>query len=144
MKTHTHSYQLDQEVLAEVLQTKPNQILAEVVYGLINRDCKGMGICKIKAVNTTDYPVSNEDCGASLAFLQPLSTIAIRFDFLRQTISEKQFAMRFASGFFCMEESFSFSEEFLDLLDNAPTVIKNGIYPVQLAEQFIRIDFFNG
>lgn len=118
------------------------KILAEVVYGLSSRNCKGMGICKINAVDAPEYETSSTPCGASLAYLQVLNPSTIRFEFLKQSITPEQYALRFASGYFCLEEAFSFSANLLNGLKTNNTGITEGTYPIRDSAQFITIDFF--
>jgi hypothetical protein len=120
------------------------RILAEVVYGLSSRNCKGMGICKINAVDAPDYQTSNTPCGASLAYLQVLNSSTIRFEFLKDSITPEQYALRFASGYFCSEEAFCFSDQLLDALETANTSIAKGVYPIQDGPKFITVDFLQG
>lgn len=119
------------------------QILAEVVYGLSSRNCKGMGICKINAVDSPDYQASNSPCGASLAYIQTLNSSTIRFEFFKDSITPEQYALRFASGYFCLEEAFCFSESLLTALGTSKLSIADGTYPIQDSAQFITIDFFS-
>lgn len=125
-------------VAGKVVQAK---ILAEVVYGLSSRDCKGMGICKINAVDAPDYQTSNTPCGASLAYLQVNNASTIRFEFLKDSITAEQYALRFASGYFCLEEAFSFSDELQDALETDKNSIAEGVYRIQDGPQFITVDF---
>ncbi|WP_373550569.1 hypothetical protein [Haliscomenobacter sp.] len=119
------------------------KILAEVVYGLISRNCKGMGICKINAVNAPDYPASSTPCGASLAYLQVLNPSTIRFEFLKHSITPEQYTLRFASGYFCLEEAFCFSDQFLMALGTSDVTIAEGNYLIQDDAQFTTVDFFS-
>lgn len=120
------------------------QILAEVVYGLSSRNCKGMGICKINAVDSPDYQASNSPCGASVAYIQTLNSSTIRFEFFKDSITPEQYALRFASGYFCLEEAFCFSDQLLDALETVNTSIAKGVYPIQDGPKFIIVDFFQG
>lgn len=123
----------------KVVQT---QILAEVVYGLSSRNCKGMGICKINAVDTPDYQASSSPCGASLAYIQVLNSSTIRFEFLKDSVTSEQYALRFANGYFCLDEAFCLSNQLLDALETDKTSIAEGVYPIQDGPQIITIDFF--
>ena len=120
------------------------QILAEVVYGLSIRNCKGMGICKINALDAPDYQASNTPCGASLAYLQVLDSSTIRFEFLKDSITPEQYALRFASGYFCLEEAFDFSDELLTALKIDNPSIAKGVYWIEDEPQFITVDFLQG
>ncbi len=122
--------------------TVQSQILAEVVYGLSSRNCKGMGICKINAVDAPDYQAASTPCGASLAYLQVLNPSTIRFEFLKDSITAEQYALRFASGCFCLEEAFCFSDHLLMALEASDVSIAEGTYPIHDSAQFITIDFF--
>ena len=119
------------------------KILAEVVYGLSSRNCKGMGICKINAVDAPDYQASSTPCGASSAYLQVLNPSTIRFEFLKQSITPEQYALRFASGHFSLEEAFCFSANLLNVLETTNTCIAEGTYPIRDSAQFITVDFFS-
>ncbi len=119
------------------------QILAEVVYGLSSRNCKGMGICKINAVDSPDYQASSSPCGASLAYIQMLNSSTIRFEFLKDSITPEQYALRFASGYFCLEEAHCFSDHLSTALGISIESIPEGTYPIQDGPQFITIDFFS-
>ncbi|MDX2071180.1 MAG: hypothetical protein SFV55_22310 [Haliscomenobacter sp.] len=117
------------------------RILAEVVYGLSSRDCKGMGICKINAVDSPDYQAGKAPCGASLAYLQVVNSSTIRFTFLKSSIMPEQYALRFAGGYFCLEEAFAFSDHLSTALETTNICIPEGVYPIQDGEQFIIVDF---
>lgn len=143
MTKHTTLHTMDfasKIIEEEAVQT---QILAEVVYGLSSRNCKGMGICKINAVGSPDYQASNTPCGASLAYLQVLNSSTIRFEFLKDSITPEQYTLRFASGYFCLEEDFSFSDQLLDVLEAKNVNIAEGVYPIQDSAHFVTIDFFS-
>ncbi|WP_148270352.1 hypothetical protein [Haliscomenobacter hydrossis] len=116
-------------------------ILVEVVYGLISRDCKGMGICKISAVNSNTHQRSNSLCGSSLAYLKKVKDNLLRFDFLRETISEEQFALRFSSGAFYMEEPFCFSSELSELLGLENVCMAEGEYALSHTVLSIGLEF---
>ena len=124
-----------------VVQTR---ILVEVVYGLSSRNCKGLGICKINAVDSTDYQASSTPCGASLAYLQVLNSSTIRFEFLKNSITPEQYALRFASGYFCLEEAFSFSDQLLTTLETDNASIAKGVYRIEDRSEFITVDFLQG
>ena len=120
------------------------RILAEVVYGLSSRNCKGMGICKINAVDAPDYQANNTPCGASLAYLQVPNSSTIRVEFLKDSITPEQYALRFASGYFCLEEAFDFSDELLTALKIDNPSIAKGVYRIEDEPQFIIVDFLQG
>ena len=143
MTKHTSMHTIDRG--SKIIDGKggQTQILAEVVYGLISRNCKGMGICKINPVDSPDYQASNTPCGASLAYLQVLNSSTIRFEFLKDSITPEQYALRFAGGYFCLEEAFSFSESLLTALGTSKLSIADGTYPIQESTQLITIDFFS-
>lgn len=117
------------------------QILAEVVYGLSSRNCKGMGICKINAVDAPDYQASSSPCGASLAYIQVLNSSTIRVEFLKDSITPEQYALRFANGYFCLEEAFDFPNQLLTALGTDSACLVKGDYPIQDEPQFITVDF---
>lgn len=143
MTKHTLVHGVDyapKTVAAPAVQTR---ILVEVVYGLSSRNCKGMGICKINAVDAPDYQASSSPCGASLAYLQVLNCSTIRFEFLKDSITVEQYALRFAGACFCLEEAFCFSNQLLTALGTSNVSIVEGAYPIQDSTQFITVDFFS-
>ncbi len=144
MTKHTSIHTLDRG--SKIIDGKggQTQILAEVVYGLISRNCKGMGICKINPVDSPDYQASNTPCGVSLAYLQVLNSSTIRFEFLKDSITPEQYALRFAGGYFCLEEAFCFSDQLLDAMETDNTSIAEGVYRIQDGPQFITVDFLQG
>lgn len=117
------------------------RILAEVVYGLSSRNCKGLGICKINAVQNPEQYLASGSCGSSLAYLQVLDETTIRFDFLKTTISTHQYAERFADGAFCLEENFAFALSFAQTLSHCGTGLLKGNYPICIREELISIEF---
>lgn len=140
-RTLMHTIDYIPKIVAEkVVHPK---ILVEVVYGLSSRNCKGMGICKINAVDAPDYQASNTPCSASSAYLQVLNSSTIRFEFLKQSITPEQYTLRFASGYFCLEEAFCFSDQLLMVLGTGNLSIAEGVYPIQDSAQFITVDFFS-
>ena len=138
MTTTTYFKKHLQDRGKKVLETP---ILVEVVYGLISRDCKGMGICKISAVTSNTPQRSNSLCGSSLAYLKKVKDNVLRFDFLRETISEEQFTLRFSSGVFYMEEPFCFSSELSELLGLEFVCIAEGEYLLSYTVQFVGLEF---
>lgn len=141
MTKHTTLYGMD--FAAKIVNPKVVhvKILAEVVYGLSSRDCKGMGICKINPVNDPDYQASKSPCGTSLAYIQVLNSSTIRFEFLKDSITPEQYALRFASGYFWSEEDFCFSDDLLAALETTCITIPKGTYPTQDGPKFITVDF---
>lgn len=130
------------------IDTKPTEeiqaqirILAEVVYGLSSRNCKGMGICKINALQNAEQFFSSSSGGSSLAYLQVLDAGGMRFDFLRNTINAVQWAERFADGFFLLEEPFSFSPAFAKKLTACRNSLVAGNYPILFYPEFITVEF---
>lgn len=115
---------------------KPGFLLLEVVYGLVSRDCRGMGICKfIKAaglVGTTTNP-----CSSSMAWAGMGEKGRFELLVLRNTVSEEQWDRRFASGKFVVEEAFQVPEE----LFAAGIELKEGSYPVEVVGEYLRISF---
>lgn len=116
-------------------------ILVEIVYGLINRDCKGMGICKINHTTQADLNSTTRNvCASSYAYLQVESPTIVRLWFLRNSISVCQYEHRFQRGYFLLEEPYVFTEEWRALLDLEQAIIDVGIYPIQTSEAYLQVD----
>lgn len=143
MTKHTLVHGVDYAPKIVAALTAQTRILVEVVYGLSSRNCKGMGICKINAVGAPDYQASSSPCGASLAYLQVLNSSTIRFEFLKDSITAEQYALRFAGACFCLEEAFCFPESLLTALGTRKLSIAEGTYRIQDSAQFITVDFFS-
>lgn len=120
--------------------TVPQRILAEVVYGLSSRDCKGMGICKINAVKKAVSLLTTGTCNSSFAYLFVINPTTIQLDFLRDSVSSIQFAERFAEGF-CLEEAFVLPPFITESLAGCKPVLMQGLYPVKLSTAFISVEF---
>jgi len=117
------------------------KLLVEVVYGLINRDCRGMGICKINHATETELrSTTNTICGSSFAYLQLEKENLIRLRFLRSTISAGQYARRFQGGYFLLEEPYVFTEEWRTFLNVDEVHLEAGAYLVQFSEAYLQVD----
>ena len=121
--------------------TEAPNLLVEVVYGLINRDCRGMGICKINHATETELiSTTNTICGSSFAYLQLEKENLIRLRFLRSRISAGQYARRFQGGYFLLEEPYVFTEEWRTFLNVDELQLEAGAYPVQFSEAYLQVD----
>lgn len=120
-------------------QHAPN-ILVEIVYGLINRDCRGRGICKINNTTEASSSATNGICGSSYAYLKVKGTTVVQLFFLRDTISTCQFEFRFQSGYFILEEPYAFTEEWNTFLNIDQAVIEAGTYPILFSDTYLRVD----
>ncbi|WP_353480806.1 hypothetical protein [Haliscomenobacter sp.] len=117
-------------------------ILVEVVYGLINRDCRGMGICKLNAVESKDAPRANSACGSSLAYLEVHADgQKVSLNFLKETISALQLEMRFAEGFFELAEPFEASPSLTQRFGLEAIFFAARKYPISHTDQYIVVDF---
>lgn len=108
---------------------KPGFLLLEVVYGLVSRDCRGMGICKLIKASSSLSGTTANPCGSSIAWGGIGEAGKFELLVLRNTVSEEQWDRRFASGKFVVEEAFQVPEElFLQVVtieaDNYPLVEK--------------------
>ena len=121
--------------------TQTPNILVEIVYGLVNRDCKGMGICKINHTTKTDLSgLRNTICSSSFAYLQVEGSTTVQLRFLRNTISNSQYERRFQSGHFLLAEPFIFTQEWHAFLNAEEAQLEAGTYPVQVSEAYIQVD----
>ena len=108
---------------------KSGFLLLEIVYGLVSRDCRGMGICKLHPVSPTLALGRTSPCGSSIAWAGMGEQGSFELLVLRNTVSEKQWERRFSGDRFVMEEAFGVPEElFLQVVtigaDNYPIVAK--------------------
>ena len=51
-----------------LLPPKPGFLLLEVIYGLVSRDCRGMGICKLIKASASLFNTTANPCGSSMAW----------------------------------------------------------------------------
>ncbi|AEE54559.1 hypothetical protein [Haliscomenobacter hydrossis] len=112
-------------------------LLVEIVYGLVSRDCRGMGICKLRPVSPTLALSSTSPCGSSIAWAGMGKQGSFELLVLRNTVSEEQWERRFTGGRFVMEEAFGLPEELL----GQSREIQAGSYPVEVKENYLRILF---
>ncbi len=89
-----------------LLPPKPGFLLLEVVYGLVSRDCRGMGICKIIKASSSLVGTTANPYGSSMAWGGIGEEGRFELLVLRDTVSEEQWARRFANGKFVTEEAF--------------------------------------
>lgn len=117
-------------------------ILVEVVYGLINRDCRGMGICKLNALESKDALRENSACGSSLAYLEVYADgQKVSLSFLKETISARQLEMRFAEGYFELAEPFKVPPALAQSCGREAISLAAGKYPISHTDQYIVVDF---
>ena len=117
---------------------KPGFLLLKVVYGLISRDCRGMGICKLHALSPSTQATGNASpCGSSIAWAGIGEEGNFQLLVLRNTVTEEQWDRRFASGKFVVEEAFQVPEGlFAEGIE-----LKVGSYPVEVVGEYLRISF---
>ena len=120
-----------------LLPPKPGFLLLEVVYGLVSRDCRGMGICKFIKASSSLLSTTANPCGFSIAWGGIGEEGRFELLVLRNTVSEEQWDRRFASGKFVVEEAFQVPEE----LFAAGIELKVGSYPVEVVGEYLRISF---
>lgn len=116
---------------------KPGFLLLEVVYGLVSRDCRGMGICKFIKVSSSLLGTTANPCGSSIAWGGIAEEGKFELLVLRNTVSKEQWDRRFTSGEFVVEEAFQVPEE----LFAAGMELKVGSYPVEVVGEYLRISF---
>lgn len=116
---------------------KPGFLLLEVVYGLVSRDCRGMGICKFIKASSSLFSTTANPCGSSMAWGGIGEEGRFELLVLRNTVNEEQWERRFANGKFVLEEAFQVPEE----LFAAGIELKLGSYPVEVVGDYLRISF---
>ncbi|MDX2071718.1 MAG: hypothetical protein SFV55_25020 [Haliscomenobacter sp.] len=116
---------------------KPGFLLLEVVYGLVSRDCRGMGICKFIKASSSLLSTTTNPCGSSIAWGGVGEEGKFELLVLRNTVSKEQWDRRFTSGEFVVEEAFQVPEE----LFAAGMELKVGSYPVEVVGEYLRISF---
>lgn len=117
-------------------------ILVEVVYGLVNRDCRGMGICKLNAVESKDAECASSPCGSSLAYLEVhAGGQTVSLNFLKETISPLQLEMRFAKGHFELAEPFEVPPPLAQRCGREAILLAAGAYPVSHTDQYMVVNF---
>lgn len=117
-------------------------ILVEVVYGLVNRDCRGMGICKLNAVESKDAQRASSPCGSSLAYLEVHADgQTVSLNFLKETISPLQQEMRFTKGHFELAEPFEVPPPLAQSCGRKAILLAAGTYPISQTDQYMVVDF---
>jgi hypothetical protein len=117
-------------------------ILVEVVYGLVSRDCRGMGICKLNAVESKDVTQTNSACGSSLAYLEVhAGEQKVSLNFLKESISALQLEMRFGNDHFELAEPFEVLPPLAQRCGREAISLAAGKYPISHTDQYIVVDF---
>jgi len=118
-------------------------ILVQVVYGLISRNCRGMGICKLNGVKSVDEQAeSDTHCESSLAYLEaPAGTQKLSLHFLKETISAMQAKMRFEQGYFELAEPYEVPVELANRCGREMILLAAGHYPISHTDQYITVEF---
>lgn len=120
-----------------LIAPKPGFLQVTIVYGLINRDCRGLGICKLRACNSTNLLEPSTPCGFSVAWAGINEQGRFELLVISSTINEIQWERRFSNREFVMEEAFRVPEE----LFVGGIELKAGNYPVETYGQYLRISF---
>ena len=121
-------------------QQASHHILTEVVYGLVSRDCKGMGICKIKLIDSPNHRLEPSPCGSSLALIHSKGNGQLHVNFVRSSISRQQYRLRFSKGYFELEGTYCFSSTLVAALDHSSEGMLKGKYPITWNDQFAAIE----
>jgi hypothetical protein len=120
-----------------LLPPQTSFILLEVIYGLVSRDCRGMGICKLIKASASLLSTTTNPCGSSMAWGGIGKEGRFELLVLRNTVSQEQWDRRFASGQFVVEEAFRVPEE----LFIQAVCIKAGKYTIVEKGPYLCIHF---
>ncbi|MEM9887057.1 MAG: hypothetical protein AAF849_14275 [Bacteroidota bacterium] len=110
-------------------------VKTEVIFGSPKNRCRGVGICKVmtlSAIQETNRPI---------AYLSVNKGGRVKFDFLKETITEAMLKMHFKDDLFVVVDEFQFTDILLKRLDRKALRIANGIYEVKQTERFLSVVF---
>lgn len=118
-------------------------ISAEVIFGSLSKNCRGVGICKVDVHGETLSNCKKCPCRAS-ASIEVLSDDSVRFTFRTESLNTFLYNRYFKHDEFPVPEGFVFQPDLLNALSLDTFVVKPGIYPVTLKDGLAAIEFRAG
>ena len=76
---------------------KLTQYFAEVEFGVLGRDCKNYGICRIKYLNSPHPIRQKKRCCSGIAQIGQLESGGVELKFLRSSLTKKTIQKYFSS-----------------------------------------------
>jgi len=115
-----------------------NCVDVEVIFGTPKRNCDGVGICRLIAV---EFVRVRWKCPSARAWLftGPTGTVCLRFDC--QRLPQEYLERYFKDQIFRVEEDFPISKAMISTLKISPFTIVSGKYSVKVSEHFLEVAF---
>lgn len=112
----------------------------EVIFGTPKRNCDGVGICRLLAV---EFVRVRWKCPSARAWLYsgPAGSVCLRFD--RQRMPPSYQDRYFRGQIFKVEEDFPIPQALLSGIKMPPFTIVSGEYSVKVSGQFLEVCFLS-
>jgi hypothetical protein len=118
-----------------------NRALVHVTFGRIDRECEGLGICKVTMVQ--DGARINRACCSGLAVVSLSQKDELELSFLKSGLSESQKQQYFSDNQFVMENGYSFPTDLCQLLGKTEIYFPAGWYPLENELSFLTLRIKN-
>lgn len=115
-------------------------ITAEVIFGSLSKNCRGVGICKVDVHGRASSSCKKCPCRTQ-AEIAVLENGQVRFTFETARLNKFLFNRYFRNLEFPVPEGFVFTPELLQELGLSHFTVRPGIYPVNDQSGTVAVDF---
>lgn len=135
----------NQMVITRKYPTIKAQFMAGIELGVLSKNCKNFGICRITPISQVRAvrPVEKKRKGCNCqcrhsckGIVTLLDNELVEIHFLRSSIGRASFKKYFLSGHFLIEEDFFYIDEIEAAVQFG---IAKGAYPVQLVDGLVKV-----
>jgi hypothetical protein len=110
---------------------------AEVVFGVLEKGCRGLGVCKLLPVQSL-----KPSCSTAKAIIDTPEEGVIRFHFNAKILCARLKDYQFANDFFTVEADFELPDFIRTRLGLDTKHIKKGLYPIEKKQNYITVFFY--
>lgn len=110
-------------------------IKSEVIFGSPKNRCKGSGICKVLTLS------AGRETKRPIAYITLEQHQKIRFDFVKETLTQETINQHFSDGKLTVTDRFLFPRPILRNWGLERLVIEPGFYEVSESQQFYTVCF---
>jgi hypothetical protein len=114
----------------------PNQMHADVVLGVLEKGCSGLGVCKI-----AQWRSEKSRCAVTGALIEHQETGTIRFRFDSRVMCRNMIKQHFSSNIFTVEADFMLPHFLRVGLEISANQIKKGNYPIEKSNPYYWVAF---
>ena len=119
-------------------------IRAEVEFGNINNNCKGIGICRVITVSSLrSYKKACRTCNKAVALISKVDN-KIKISFFKYSMNSNLIRKYFKDKSFILEEDYKLPKSVLKKLKSKKETLKTGKYKVQYSRNYLSVVFETG